>query len=67
MENKSYVIATETVTTENMTEREKQIFNHGYNEGVRDGGNYVRAGIVIVTTVICFCVLAAVLIFTHPI
>ena len=66
MENKSYTIATETVTTEDMTPREKQIFSHGYNEGFQVGFQHKQAILVIITTFICFCVLAALLIFTHP-
>ena len=34
---KKYTLATETVTKEEMTPREKQIFNHGYQEGFTDG------------------------------
>jgi hypothetical protein len=32
-----YVLSTETVTKEEMTDREKSIFQHGYNEGIERG------------------------------
>ena len=66
MENKSYTIATETVTTEDMTPREKQIFNHGYDEGFQVGVQQKQAFVVAITTIICFCVLVAILVITHP-